>query len=132
MCPVSSNLVSVPMALHNETGKRGEEIAAEYLQKQGFTVLEKNWRFGYLEVDLICLENDRLVLVEVKTRADLRHGLPEEAVTRKKERHLLEAAERYLDLKNRENEVRFDIVSVWDEETDVRINHIREAFTGMG
>eukprot|EP01036_Dinobryon_divergens_P013081 gene13081-17637_t len=120
------------MATHNETGKRGEEQAAQYLQKQGFVILEKNWRYGYLEVDLICLEKDMLVLVEVKTRADLRHGLPEEAVTRKKERHLLEAAERYLDLKNRENEVRFDIVSVWEEGVDVRINHIREAFTGMG
>lgn len=120
------------MALHHETGKRGEELAAHFLHGKGFVILEKNWRHGHLEVDLICLDQDVLVLVEVKTRADLRHGLPEEAVTRKKERHLLEAAERYLDLKNRENEVRFDIVSVWDEADDVRINHIREAFTGMG
>lgn len=120
------------MTKHQQTGKRGEELAAQYLQKQGFVLLEKNWRHGYLEVDLICLEHDLLVLVEVKTRADLRHGLPEEAVTRKKERHLLEAAERYLDLKNRVNEVRFDIVSIWEEGADVRINHIREAFTGMG
>ena len=120
------------MAIHNDTGKRGEELAAGYLRKAGFTILEKNWRRGYLEVDLICLDGDYLVLVEVKTRADLRHGLPEEAVTKKKERHLLEAAELYLDLKNMQNEVRFDIVSVWDSEAEVRINHIREAFTGMG
>lgn len=120
------------MATHHQTGKRGEEQAARYLRGQGFVILETNWRHGYLEVDLICLDGDRLVLVEVKTRADLRHGLPEQAVTRKKERHLLEAAERYLDLKNRENEVRFDIISIWDEGPDLRINHIREAFTGMG
>lgn len=120
------------MALHHETGKRGEEQAAQFLQERGFVILEKNWRHGRLEVDLIGLDGDMLVLVEVKTRADLRHGLPEEAVTRKKERHLLEAAERYLDLKKRENEVRFDIVSIWEEADGAHIRHIREAFTGMG
>lgn len=120
------------MATHNETGKRGEEQAAAYLVKKGFFILEKNWRRNYLEVDLICLDGDSLVLVEVKTRADLHHGLPEEAVTKKKERHLMEAAELYLELKEMENEVRFDIVAVWEEEGKVRINHIEEAFTGMG
>lgn len=120
------------MPLNHQTGKRGETLAAGFLREQGFTVLEKNWRYGYLEVDLIALENDVLVLIEVKTRADLRHGEPEEAVTRKKERHLLEAAERYLELKNRTNEVRFDIVAVWEDGPETRIRHIREAFTGMG
>jgi len=119
------------MAHHNQTGKRGEELAADYLRGKGFRILEKNWRHRYLEVDLICLDGDRLVIVEVKTRADLRHGLPEEAVTRKKERHLLQAAETYLELKNLQNETRFDIVSIWDESSEPRINHIVEAFTGM-
>jgi putative endonuclease len=73
-----------------------------------------------------------LVFVEVKTRSDLAHGLPEEAVTRKKERHLIEAAEAYLDQKGLEHEVRFDIVAVWENDSGVKINHIREAFTGMG
>ncbi len=113
-------------------GRQGEQLAADFLQKQGFVLLEKNWRHGYMEVDLVCLDGDYLVLVEVKTRSDLRHGLPEAAVTRKKERHLLEAAERYLDHKSRDNEVRFDIVSIWESDNEVRINHIREAFTGMG
>lgn len=120
------------MATHNETGKRGEEIAADYLLSEGFFILEKNWRWRYLEVDLICLEGNTLVLVEVKTRADLHHGLPEEAITRKKEQNLLEAAERYIELKEMENEIRFDIISVWEETGECQINHIREAFTGMG
>jgi len=122
------------MATHNETGKRGEELAAEFLQNKGYTILEKNWRRGYLEVDLICMDKQCLVLVEVKTRADLRYGTPEEFVTRKKEKNLLDAAEKYIEIKGLENEVRFDIVSVWDMENgpDVRISHIEEAFTGMG
>lgn len=120
------------MATHNDTGKRGEELAAEFLVKKDYIILEKNWRRHYLEVDLICMDGDMLVLVEVKTRADLHHGLPEEAITRKKERHLIEAAELYIDLKEMENEIRFDIVSVWDEDGEVKINHIVEAFTGMG
>ena len=122
------------MATHNETGKRGEELAAEFLQNKGYVILEKNWRRGYLEVDLICMDKKYLVLVEVKTRADLRHGTPEEFVTRKKEKNLLDAAEKYIEIKGLENEVRFDIVSVWDMENgpEVRISHIEEAFTGMG
>jgi putative endonuclease len=122
------------MATHNETGKRGEELAAEFLQNKGYVILEKNWRRGYLEVDLICMDKQCLVLVEVKTRADLRYGAPEEFVTRKKEKNLLDAAEKYIEIKGLENEVRFDIVSVWDMENgpEVRISHIEEAFTGMG
>ena len=120
------------MALHNETGKRGEEQAEAFLRGKGYAILEKNWRCGYLEVDLICMDGDLLVLVEVKTRADLRHGIPEESVTRRKERHLLEAAEAYLERKNLDNEVRFDIVGIWEDPAGVRIRHITEAFTGMG
>lgn len=120
------------MAAHNETGKRGEEQAEAFLRGKGYIVLEKNWRCGYLEVDLICMDGDRLVLVEVKTRADLRHGTPEASVTRRKERHLIEAAEAYLERKNLENEVRFDIVGVREEPTGMHIHHIAGAFTGMG
>ncbi len=120
------------MATHNETGKKGEELAADFLTEKGLNVREKNWRKGYLEVDLIAEDGSVLVFVEVKTRSDLAHGLPEEAVTRKKERHLIDAAEAYLDIKGLENEVRFDIVAVWEDENGIRINHIREAFTGMG
>lgn len=120
------------MAEHNDIGKRGEELAANFLAEKGFLIREKNWRKGYLEVDLIAEDGPVLVFVEVKTRRDLAHGLPEEAVTRKKERHLIDAAEAYLETRNLTNEVRFDIVSVWENETEMRINHIREAFTGMG
>jgi putative endonuclease len=120
------------VAEHNDTGKRGEEMAADYLAEKGILIREKNWRKGYLEVDLIVEDGPLLVFVEVKTRSDLVHGMPEEAVTRKKEKHLLEAAEAYLDTKGLKNEVRFDIISVWESESGVRINHIREAFTGMG
>ncbi len=120
------------MAEHNETGKRGEEQAADYLASKGYIIREKNWRKGYLEVDLIAEDGSVLVFVEVKTRRDLIHGLPEEAVTRKKEKHLLEAAEAYLDQMGLQNEIRFDIVSVWERGAGVSINHIQEAFTGMG
>jgi putative endonuclease len=120
------------MAEHNDTGKRGEELAADYLTGKGLIIRNKNWRKGYLEVDLIAEDGGVLVFVEVKTRSDLAHGLPEEAVTRKKERLLMDAAEAYLDVYGLENEVRFDIVAVWEDENGTRINHIREAFTGMG
>jgi putative endonuclease len=120
------------MASHNQTGKLGEELAVEFLREKGYEILEKNWRKGYLEVDIIALDGKTLVMVEVKTRADLHHGLPEEAITRKKERLLMDAAEAYLELNDMNNEVRFDIIAVWDTDSNVRINHIQGAFTGMG
>lgn len=121
------------MAQHNDTGKKGEEIAFEFLKEKGYHILEKNWRKGYLEVDIIALDKNLLVFVEVKTRADLSHGAPEEAVTRKKEKQLMDAAEAYLEQKGMENEVRFDIIAVWESDTQApRIRHIEEAFTGMG
>lgn len=116
------------MASHNELGKKGEEIAADFLRNKGYQILEINWRHQYLEVDLIALYKNLLVLIEVKTRSDLKFGLPLEAVTRKKEKNLIDAAEKYLEIKHLDNEVRFDIISVIESENSHSIRHIEDAF----
>ena len=61
------------MAAHNDLGRKGEEKAVEYLVREGYVVLECNWRFKHRELDVFCLKGDLLVVVEVKTR-----DLPEE------------------------------------------------------
>lgn len=120
------------MAQHNDTGKHGEAATEQYLLTQGYVILEKNWRKGRLEVDLVCLSQDILVFVEVKTRKSLQHGLPQDSVTPKKEQHLLDAAEKYLEEHDLDYEVRFDIVAVWQENGKDQIHHICNAFGGMG
>ncbi|MES2837464.1 MAG: YraN family protein [Bacteroidota bacterium] len=117
------------MAAHNELGKQGEELAVIYLQKNGYAILEKNWRYKKAEIDIIAKHNNTLIFVEVKTRETNYFGEPFEAVTSKKEALFNDAAEAYLEEKNLENEVQFDIISiVVSGKSKPLINHITEAF----
>jgi putative endonuclease len=117
------------MAQHNQKGKEGEEQALLFLKGKGYQVLEVNWRFGKLEADIIALDREKLVFVEVKTRSDTLYGEPEQAVTLKKQRHLIRAANQYIELKDFNGETRFDIVTVMDEaDGSYAINHIEDAF----
>ena len=118
------------MAIHNELGKQGEQIALCFLQKKGFKILDTNWRHIRYEIDIIALDNDFLVFVEVKTRSTLKFGFPDESVNFSKEKMLIEAAEIYLEKKDLYNEVRFDIVSVIKNEKEERVYHIVDAFQG--
>ena len=99
-----------------QTGRRGEDAACRYLTGLGHTVLERNWRSGHLEIDIISLAQDGLHIVEVKTRVAPVAAPPEENVRYDKQRHLARAAQRYLHLKDDRKlsglEVFFDIVAV--------------------
>ncbi len=117
------------MAKHNETGKRGEEIAGDLLREQGFTILETNWRHKRLEVDLIAKDGGVLVFVEVKTRSYDYFGKPEEFVDKKKERHLARAAAEYMRQTGHDWAIRFDVVSVILKiEKEWEVEHIHDAF----
>jgi putative endonuclease len=116
------------MAEHNELGKKGEEMARQYLVNKGYTILETNKRFGNYEVDIIALHGKFLVIAEVKTRCTSTFGEPEEFVTKQKQKFLIRAAGTYIQQKNREEEVRFDIISVLVSGTRWQVNHIEDAF----
>jgi putative endonuclease len=116
------------MAEHNEIGKKGEEIAAQYLEKKGYRILEKNWRQWRNEIDVIAMDGKYLVIVEVKTRQSNYFGEPETAVTRDKQKALIRAANAYVRYKNLNCEVRFDIISIIISKTAEHIHHIEDAF----
>ncbi len=116
------------MADHNEIGIRGEKLAAEFLIDQGYKIVTCNWRYRHKEVDIIARDNAELVIVEVKLRSTDYYGDPSEAVTRKKQRFLIEAAEAYLDTINEEPEVRFDIISIIAGNNGYQFEHITDAF----
>ncbi|MBW6459821.1 MAG: YraN family protein [Bacteroidales bacterium] len=116
------------MAEHNEIGKNGEEIALEYLLKQGYIILERNWRAGHNELDIIARDKEFLVIAEVKTRQDSKFSEPEEAVTRDKQQALIRAANAFI-YKNKINlETRFDIISVILGRNEAKVHHIKDAF----
>lgn len=102
------------MAEHNDLGKWGEDEAALYYEDRGYEILERDWKVGKRDIDLIALTEDKdtLVFVEVKTRQNNDLLEPEEAVDVKKMRNLAIAANAYVKLHGLDMDVRFDIISV--------------------
>jgi putative endonuclease len=116
------------MAEHNELGKQGEEIATTYLLRQGYIILEVNWRAGRNEIDIIARDKDFLVIIEVKSRSSSTFSEPEEAVTRDKQQALIRAANAYIFKKNINLDTRFDIISIIHNRNETRVNHLKDAF----
>lgn len=116
------------MAEHNDTGTKGEELAATFLQNKGYSILEKNWRFKNLEADIIATIANTLVIAEVKTRKSNYFGEPETFVNKQKQKNLIKAAQEYIQRNQLDMEVRFDIISIILGDSQMKINHIEDAF----
>jgi putative endonuclease len=93
-------------------GKKGEQLAAEFLIKQGFEIVVRNYRYKHAEIDLIIKRDDWLIFVEVKARSSNDFGEPEEFVDARKVNKIFEAAEEYIYSTDWHGHIRFDIVSV--------------------
>lgn len=111
-----------------QLGREGEEAARTFLQKKGYTILQCNWHFHHYELDIVAVDNDVLVVVEVKTRADDFLIAPDEAVDRKKMRRTIAAADAYVRYFNLDLPVRFDIVAVVKNREGFQIDHYEDAF----
>ncbi len=112
----------------NEIGSFGESAAAEYLENKGYEILERNFKTGAGEIDIIALDaDDTYVFVEVKTRRNKSYGYASEAVDRKRQHRLMRAAQVYL----AKGDMRFDVIEVYyssEDFTITEINHIENAF----
>ncbi len=100
------------MSKHNELGKNGEILACQFLINKGHTILATNYRSGHKEIDIISLDGDILVFSEIKTRSNYAFGFPEEAVRRRKQQLLIDAAEAYLAEHSAYTQIRFDVISI--------------------
>ncbi len=100
------------MAVHNQTGNMGEAMAVEYLLKKGYGILHQNWRHAHLEVDIIAEKENILHFIEVKTRRTQEFGFPEDAVSKKKIKNLIDAAEEFLYQFPKWKRIQFDILSI--------------------
>jgi putative endonuclease len=116
------------MSQHNELGKKGEDLAASYLAELGYKIITRNWRYGKDEIDIIAETGNFIVFAEVKTRSTAYFGEPEDAVDKQKQRFLIRAADAYVNQKEIDLEVRFDIVSIIFEKGMHTIRHIEDAF----
>lgn len=116
------------MAQHNELGKKGEEIAIDFLVKKGYQILDKNWRYLKAEVDIIAENKNTLVAIEVKTRTSDYFGDPQEFINKKKIKLLVLAMNEYVLSKNLDYEVRFDVIAIIKNKNSFQIEHIEDAF----
>lgn len=117
------------MANHNDFGKKAEDLAVEYLLKNGYKILVRNFRFQKAEIDIIAEKDGIVAIIEVKARSTDAFMLPQEAVTKTKIRSIVSAANHYLEEFNKQHEVRFDIMSVLpDDKGNLMIEHITDAF----
>ncbi len=111
-------------------GKIGEDLAADFLIKKGYQILERNYRFSHGEIDIVAKQNETLIFVEVKTRNNLEYGEPEYAITKNKQRQIRKMANLYLYDKNiEEMDCRIDVVAILLKGKGKHvINHIENAF----
>ena len=116
------------MAKHNKLAKEGKLIAFMVLQRDGFTILETNWRFQKAEIDIIAKKDGFLIFTEVKTRGSKKFGKPSDAIDKKKIALYKDAVEGYLEQYPSEDEIRFDVVNIIIGKDETQIEHIPNAF----
>lgn len=116
------------MAIHNELGKKGEQLAVDYLLEKGYKILEKNYRYLKAEVDIIAQQANTLAVVEVKTRSSDVFGNPQDFVNSKKIKLLVSAIDAYVTSRDLDVEVRFDIIAILKEKNKFKIEHLEDAF----
>lgn len=116
------------MATQKEIGNTGEQIAADYLVSLGYKILARNWYFGHDELDIVARDGYELVIVEVKSRTGDQYEHPSEALSNKKIRHIVEAAEAYILKYDIGLETRFDLVTVIFQGEKYELEHFKDAF----
>jgi putative endonuclease len=120
--------MNTPNPKHNQQfGQLGEDIAAGYLERKGYKILKRNYRFGKVELDIVCEYKGEVVFVEVKTRTSDVMAYPERAVGKSKQRNIRLAAEEFMEEHNLRCSARFDILAVVKGEK-FEIEHIEDAF----
>lgn len=110
-------------------GKEGEELAARFLEKEGYEIIETNYNCGFGEIDIIARKEKELAFVEVKTRSQTFFGMPVESVNIPKQRHIYKVAEYYIYKTNAYNyEISFDVIEVYKYQGQaIRIEKIKNA-----
>jgi putative endonuclease len=116
------------MAQHNDLGNEGEERAVAYLHNNGYRIRHTNWKTGKLELDIVAEKDGWLIVVEVKTRSTETFEHPEEAITNRKIKNIVQAAHEYIFAFDWMGETRFDVISVMPQGSIYKIDHIQDAF----
>ena len=108
-------------------GKFGEDEAVKYLEQKGYKISDRNFSCKRGEIDIIALDKNEIVFIEIKARISLKYGLPSEAVTKQKIKHLCRTARYFLYKNKMFNEfIRFDVVEILIKSGKFNVNHIKQ------
>lgn len=116
------------MAAHNELGKKGEDLAVEFLLKKGYEIVTRNFVYQKAEVDIIARKENILAIVEVKTRSTPDFGNPQEFLKGRQIQRLVKAVDYFVTDHNLDVEVRFDIIAIIKNQSGTRLEHLEDAF----
>ncbi|WP_124979335.1 YraN family protein [Nonlabens xiamenensis] len=117
------------MADHNILGTEGEDMAASFVQKEGYDILKRNYTYNKGEIDIIARKNDIIAIIEVKTRSTPDFGDPQTFLKPKQIKKLIATADHYVQEYITDNvEVRFDIVAIIRNKQGTKLEHIKDAF----
>ena len=116
------------MAESHNLGQKGEDLAADHLEKSGYKILFRNWKWGKHEIDIIAENQDFIIFAEVKTRSNDFQMHPASAVTREKQKSIIWAANGYLQKFKVDKEGRFDVITIIKTGESYQIDHIEGAF----
>lgn len=109
-------------------GKEGEDIATQFLLKQNYKIVERNFECKQGEIDIIAIDKNEVVFVEVKTRTSEKYGKPADAVNENKKKHFVRAIKYYIYKNKLENAfIRIDVMEIYIRDNKYYINHIKKA-----
>jgi putative endonuclease len=110
-------------------GKSGEDLAVSFLKKNGFEILNRNYRYGHKEIDIIGKDKNTIVFIEVKTGRSKNFGSPQERVNLRKQKSMIAVAQDFIQKNDLRNfDFRFDVVAINFERGNKKIEHIKNAF----
>lgn len=117
------------MAISNDLGRWGEDVAAQFLEQKGLRVVYRDWHYGHRDLDIIATDNNGLcVIAEVKTRRNEHYADADQAVTPQKVRSISIAASAFIKMYQLAVDVRFDIITVVGTPKSYEIRHVENAF----
>ena len=116
------------MASHNELGKKGEQLAVDFLIENNYSIVARNYRFDKAEVDIIAQKEDTLVIIEVKTRTNADFGDPQDFLKPKQIQRIVKAVDEYVVVNKLDVEVRFDIIAIVKQSKSFKIEHLENAY----
>ncbi|MEH6534810.1 MAG: YraN family protein [Psychroserpens sp.] len=116
------------MANHNELGKKGEDLAVDFLLKNGYDIVARNYTYQKAEVDILAKKGEILAVVEVKTRTSANFGDPQQFLKPKQIQRIIKAVDQFVNTNDMDVEVRFDIVAIVLNKKGMTLEHLENAF----